>query len=107
MTQQTDCIGVPARVPPCITAATQRVRKTLCDADAVQSCAVLAHARGVTHFARSARWFTVDGVLVLQGFSAMNQLKRKALLLIANNMAPEEVAGLRSIFQVGDCFRRV
>ena len=30
----------------------------------------------------------------------MNQLKRKALLLIANNMAPEEVAGLRSIFQV-------
>ena len=30
----------------------------------------------------------------------MNKLKRKALLLIANNMAPEEVAGLRAIFQV-------
>ncbi len=36
----------------------------------------------------------------------MNQLKRKALLLIANNMAPEEVAGLRSIFQVGGCCPR-
>ena len=36
----------------------------------------------------------------------MNQLKRKALLLIANNMAPEEVAGLRSIFLVRDCCPR-
>ena len=35
-----------------------------------------------------------------QSFSAMNKLKRAALLMIANQMAPEEVAGLRSIFQV-------
>lgn len=39
-------------------------------------------------------------MLLLQGFSAMNKLKRAALLLIASKMAPEEVAGLRSIFQV-------
>lgn len=39
-------------------------------------------------------------MLLRQGFSAMNKLKRKALLLIASKMAPEEVAGLRSIFQV-------
>ena len=30
----------------------------------------------------------------------MNQLKREALLLIAGNLAPEEVAGLRAIFKV-------
>ena len=39
-------------------------------------------------------------MLMRQGFSAMNKLKRKALLLIAGKRAPEEVAGLRSIFQV-------
>lgn len=36
----------------------------------------------------------------MQGYSAMNKLKRAALLMIANTMAPEEVAGLRSMFQV-------
>ena len=35
----------------------------------------------------------------------MNKLKRAALLLIANKMAPEEVAGLRAIFKVTlSCF---
>ena len=60
---------------------------------------MLVRTRGETHGAWSASWLT-KGHPDRQGFSAMNQLKRKALLLIANNMAPEEVAGLRSIFQV-------
>lgn len=36
----------------------------------------------------------------MQGFSAMNKLKQQALFILAKNMAPAEVAGLRAIFQV-------
>lgn len=44
----------------------------------------------------------LDNVILrrMQGFSAMNKLKQQALYILAKNMAPAEVAGLRAIFQV-------
>lgn len=47
----------------------------------------------------------LDNVILrrMQGFSAMNKLKQQALYILAKNMAPAEVAGLRAIFQVPPC----
>jgi calcium-dependent protein kinase len=44
----------------------------------------------------------LDNVILtrMRGFSAMNKLKKEALKLIASNMEPEQIAGLRSIFVV-------
>lgn len=46
----------------------------------------------------------LDNIILkrMQGFSAMNKLKRQALMLIASSLAPEELAGLRAIFQAID-----
>lgn len=51
----------------------------------------------------SASGAPLDNVILrrMQGFSAMNKLKQQALYILAKNMAPAEVAGLRAIFQVG------
>jgi len=46
----------------------------------------------------------LDNIILkrMQGFSAMNKLKRQALMLIASNMAPEQLAGLKAIFEAID-----
>lgn len=41
----------------------------------------------------------------MQGFSAMNRLKRQAIKFIADSMDPGELAGLRALFQVQNCVR--
>jgi calcium-dependent protein kinase len=45
----------------------------------------------------------LDNVILtrMRGFTNMNKLKKEALKVIAAGMSPEEIAGLRSIFQVG------
>ena len=45
----------------------------------------------------------LDNVIVkrMQGFLHMNKLKKEALKVMATGMSPEEIAGLRSLFQVG------
>ena len=45
----------------------------------------------------------LDNVIVkrMQGFLHMNKLKKEALKVMAAGMSPEEIAGLRSLFQVG------
>ena len=50
----------------------------------------------------------LDNVILrrMQGFSAMNKLKQQALYILAKNMAPAEVAGLRAIFLVLPCGMR-
>lgn len=50
----------------------------------------------------SASSAPLDNVILrrMQGFSAMNKLKQQALYILAKNMAPAEVAGLRAIFMV-------
>ncbi len=44
----------------------------------------------------------LDNVIVkrMQGFLHMNKLKKEALKVMATGMSPEEIAGLRSLFQV-------
>ena len=44
----------------------------------------------------------LDNVIVkrMQGFLHMNKLKKEALKVMAAGMSPEEIAGLRSLFQV-------
>ena len=51
----------------------------------------------------------LDNVILqrMRGFSAMNKLKKEALKLIASNMQPEEIAGLRAIFQVPPLFLHI
>lgn len=46
----------------------------------------------------------LDNVILtrMRGFMNMNKLKKEALKVIAGGMSPEEIAGLRSLFQV--CF---
>ena len=43
----------------------------------------------------------LDNVIVkrMQGFLHMNKLKKEALKVMAAGMSPEEIAGLRSLFQ--------
>ena len=45
----------------------------------------------------------LDNVILkrMRGFAAMNKLKKEALKVIAAGMTSEEIAGLRSMFQVG------
>ncbi len=45
----------------------------------------------------------LDNVILqrMRGFLNMNKLKKEALKVIAGGMSPEEIAGLRSMFQVG------
>ena len=45
----------------------------------------------------------LDNVILtrMRGFAGMNRLKREALRVIAAGMSPEEIAGLRALFQVG------
>ena len=44
----------------------------------------------------------VDNVILkrMRGFAAMNKLKKEALKVIAAGMSQEEIAGLRTMFQV-------
>lgn len=44
----------------------------------------------------------LDNVILtrMRGFMNMNKLKKEALKVIAGGMSPEEIAGLRSLFQV-------
>ena len=44
----------------------------------------------------------LDNVILarMRGFAGMNRLKREALRVIAAGMSPEEIAGLRALFQV-------
>lgn len=45
----------------------------------------------------------------MRGFAGMNKFKKEALKVVATTLSPEEIAGLRSLFQVrspGDPFRR-
>lgn len=46
----------------------------------------------------------LDNVIVkrMQGFLHMNKLKKEALKVMATGMSPEEIAGLRSLFQVSE-----
>ena len=39
----------------------------------------------------------------MRGFAAMNKLKKEALKVIAAGMSQEEIAGLRTMFQVRLC----
>ncbi len=50
----------------------------------------------------------LDNVIVkrMQGFLHMNKLKKEALKVMATGMSPEEIAGLRSLFQVSTNVRR-
>ena len=50
----------------------------------------------------------LDNVIVkrMQGFLHMNKLKKEALKVMAAGMSPEEIAGLRSLFQVRHCLRQ-
>ncbi|KAK9805672.1 hypothetical protein WJX72_011131 [[Myrmecia] bisecta] len=49
----------------------------------------------------------LDNVILsrMRGFAAMNKLKKEALKVIASSMSPEEIAGLRSLFQAMDADR--
>ena len=51
----------------------------------------------------------LDNVIVkrMQGFLHMNKLKKEALKVMATGMSPEEIAGLRSLFQVSNRIRPV
>lgn len=44
----------------------------------------------------------LDNVILsrMRGFAGMNKLKKEALKVIATGMSPEEIAGLRALFQV-------
>lgn len=44
----------------------------------------------------------LDNVILkrMRGFAAMNKLKKEALKVIAAGMSQEEIAGLRTMFQV-------
>ena len=43
----------------------------------------------------------LDNVILnrMRGFAGMNKLKKEALKVIATGMSPEEIAGLRALFQ--------
>lgn len=49
----------------------------------------------------------LDNVILtrMRGFLNMNKLKKEALKVIAMGMSPEEIAGLRSMFQVRQAAR--
>lgn len=44
----------------------------------------------------------LDNVILsrMRGFANMNKLKKEALKVIATGMSPEEIAGLRALFEV-------
>ena len=46
----------------------------------------------------------LDNVILnrMRGFAGMNKLKKEALKVIATGMSPEEIAGLRALFEVDD-----
>ena len=50
----------------------------------------------------------LDNVILnrMRGFAGMNKLKKEALKVIATGMSPEEIAGLRALFQVQCCLHQ-